>query len=232
MITLRKSQERGHANHGWLDSYHSFSFGDYFDSHHMGVSSLRVINDDRIAPGAGFPTHPHRDMEIITYLLAGALEHRDSMGNGSVIHTGDVQRMSAGTGISHSEFNHSDIDPVHLLQIWILPAQKGMTPSYEQRFFSPEEKRGKLKLIASPDGKEGSITIHQDARIYASILTPGDEMTHYAESGRQTYLQVAAGNLELNGLLLYEGDGAAISGEAEIRLSSKTAAEVLLFDLN
>jgi redox-sensitive bicupin YhaK (pirin superfamily) len=231
MITLRKSQERGHANHGWLDTYHSFSFADYYDPDHMGFSSLRVINDDRIAPGAGFPTHPHRDMEIITYILEGALEHKDSMGNGSVIRTGDVQRMSAGTGVSHSEFNHSGTEPVRLLQIWILPAQKSITPGYEQRFFAPEEKRGKLRLVASPDGKDGSITLHQDARLYASLLMAGDAVSYHSEPGRRSYLQVATGQLELNGLLLSEGDGAAISGEPEIRLSSATGAEILLFDL-
>jgi redox-sensitive bicupin YhaK (pirin superfamily) len=231
MITLRMNQDRGHANHGWLDTYHSFSFGDYYDPGHMGYSSLRVINDDRIARGAGFPTHPHRDMEIITYLLEGALEHRDSMGNGSVIRAGDVQRMSAGTGITHSEFNHSDTEPVRLLQIWILPSQKGITPGYEQLSFSSEEKLGRLKLIASPDGKDGSITIHQDANLYASVLTPGNTVSHFPKPGRRSYIQVASGQLEMNGHKLTEGDGAAIENETEIQLQSPIGAEVLLFDL-
>ena len=197
----------------------------------MGFSSLRVINDDRIAAGAGFPTHPHRDMEIVTYLLEGALEHKDSMGNGSVIRAGEVQRLTAGTGITHSEFNASDSDPIRLLQIWIQPDQTGLTPGYEQKMFSAAEKQGRLRLVASADGRDGSVTIHQDANLHAGLLGKSDKIRHTLAPGRRAYLQVARGEIQVNGLGLSEGDGAAITGEGEINLTTGTSAEVLLFDL-
>lgn len=231
MIQIRKNSERGHANHGWLDTYHTFSFSDYYDPRYMGFSSLRVINDDRIEPGVGFPTHPHRDMEIVTYMLEGALAHKDSMGNGSVITAGEVQRMTAGTGITHSESNASDTEGVHLLQIWIVPDRKGHTPSYEQIRVSEEDKAGRLRLVASPDGRDGSVTIHQDALLYASVLCQGDAVQHELAPNRCAYLQVARGEMTLNGTTLQAGDGAAISGESEIRLTSDSTAELLLFDL-
>ena len=231
MIQVRKSTERGHANHGWLDSWHTFSFSSYYDPEYMGFSSLRVINDDRIAAGAGFPTHAHRDMEIVTYLLEGALEHKDSMGNGSVIHAGEVQRLTAGTGITHSEYNASDSDPIRLLQIWIQPDQTGLTPGYEQKMFSAAEKQGRLRLVASADGRDGSVTIHQDANLHAGLLGESDKIRHTLAPGRRAYLQVARGEVEVNGLGLSEGDGAAITGEEEINFTTGTSAEVLLFDL-
>ncbi len=231
MISLRKSQQRGHADHGWLDSRHTFSFAGYYDPEQMGFSSLRVINDDRIAPGAGFPTHPHRDMEIVTYVLEGTLEHRDSMGNGSVIRPGEVQRMSAGTGIAHSEYNASRSESVHLLQIWIEPEQAGLPPGYEQRTFDPAHNRGRLLLVASPDGREGSLTIRQDAFLYAAVLECGQTVIHAPEPGRRAYLHVARGEAELNGMPAGPGDGAKISGEREVRLTARRDAEVLLFDL-
>ena len=231
MITIRKSHTRGHANHGWLDSWHTFSFADYYDPKYMGFSSLRVINDDRIAAGAGFPTHPHRDMEIITYLMEGALEHKDSMGTGSVIRPGDVQYMSAGTGVTHSEFNASDSEPIHLLQIWIKPNRTGLTPNYEQKTFSAAEKQGQLRLVVSPDGRDGSITIHQDAYLYAGLLSQGDKVSHDFAPGRSAYLHVARGEMELNGQHLTAGDSAAITSESSIQLSTDKAAEILLFDL-
>ena len=231
MIQIRKAQERGHADHGWLDTWHTFSFADYYDPRYMGFSSLRVINDDRIAPGVGFPTHPHRDMEIVTYMLAGALAHKDSMGNGSVITAGEVQRMTAGTGITHSEFNASETEAVHLLQIWIVPDCKGHTPSYEQIRVGEEEKAGRLRVVASPDGRDGSVTIHQDALLYACVLREGDAVQHVLAPNRNAYLQVARGEMALNGTALQAGDGAAISGESEIRLNADGTAEVLLFDL-
>ena len=231
MISLRKREERGHANHGWLDSFHTFSFADYYDPREMGFGTLRVINEDRVAPGMGFGTHPHRDMEIISYVLEGALQHRDSMGTGSVIRPGDVQRMSAGTGVFHSEFNGSATDQVHFLQIWIEPDRHGIKPSYEQKNFDTEEKRGKLRLIASPDGAQDSVTIHQDARVYAGLLD-GDEAANYAlPAGRKAYLHVARGKVTLNGEPLTGGDGAKITGGQELRLSNGADAEVLLFDL-
>ena len=231
MIQVRKSTERGHANHGWLDSWHTFSFSSYYDPEYMGFSSLRVINDDRIAAGAGFPTHPHQDMEIVTYLLEGALEHKDSMGNGSVIRAGEVQRLTAGTGITHSEYNASDSDPIHLLQIWIQPSQTGLTPGYEQKMFSAAEKQGRLRLVASADGRDGSVTIHQDANLHAGLLGTADKIRYTLAPGRRAYLQVARGEIQVNGLGMSEGDGAAITGEEEINLSTGTSAEVLLFDL-
>lgn len=231
MINIRKAHERGHANHGWLDTWHTFSFADYHDPAQMGYSSLRVINDDRVAPGAGFPTHPHRDMEIITYVLSGALEHRDSMGNGAVIRPGEVQRMSAGSGITHSEFNASTSEEVHLLQIWILPDRAGLTPGYEQKFFSADEKRGKLRLVASPDGGDGSVAIHQDAKLYVALIDPEHGVDYLLPSGRRAYLHVARGVVELDGMVLEAGDGARIENESGIHLKSVSSAEILLFDL-
>ena len=227
MIQVRKADERGHANHGWLDSWHTFSFADYRDARHMGFSALRVINEDRVTPGEGFPTHPHRDMEIITYVLEGALEHKDSLGTGSVIRPGEVQRMSAGTGIRHSEFNHSQSEPVHFLQIWILPNVQGANPSYEQKRI---ELDGRLQLVASPDGGEGSVTIHQDARVYAARLN-GGKISHALTPGRHAWLQIARGAVRFNGMELHAGDGAAIEGETDLRLAADGSAEVLLFDL-
>ncbi|MBI2778404.1 MAG: pirin family protein [Gammaproteobacteria bacterium] len=232
MIILRKSQARGHANHGWLDSYHTFSFAGYYDPAHMGFSSLRVINDDRIAPGAGFGTHGHNDMEIITYVLDGALEHKDSMGNGSVIFPGDVQRMSAGTGITHSEYNASKTEPAHLLQIWILPNQTGVTPSYEQTHFSEADKRGRLRLIASPDGRDGSVKIYQDASVYATVLSAGESVSHALMAGRKAYVHVARGEAQFNGQPLAAGDGARVIDEHSISFTTGSKAEILLFDLD
>jgi len=231
MITLRRATERGHANHGWLDSYHTFSFAGYYDPREMGFGSLRVINEDRVQGGKGFGTHPHRDMEIISYVLEGALEHKDSIGTGSVIRPGDVQRMSAGTGVLHSEYNHSPDSIVHFLQIWIEPNRRGVEPSYEQKNFSAEDKRGRLRLVASPDGAEGSVSIHQDARVYAALLDAGESVTHALADGRQAYVHVARGSVELNGQQLSAGDGAKIQGEPELRLGNAQRAEVLLFDM-
>ncbi len=232
MITIRNSQERGGANFGWLDSRHTFSFGNYYDSQHMGFASLRVINEDKVEPGKGFATHGHRDMEIISYVLEGALEHKDSIGNGSVIKPGDVQRISAGTGILHSEFNSSDTEPVHFLQIWILPDQNGIEPSYEQKTFSPEEKRGKLRLVGSRNGRDGSVTIHQDVDLYSVLLGSGEAVSHTLDNNRQAWIHVVRGAVELNGQQLYAGDGAAISQENNITLQGVSEdAEVLLFDL-
>jgi redox-sensitive bicupin YhaK (pirin superfamily) len=230
MLYHRKAKERGHADHGWLKTYHTFSFADYYDPEQMGFRSLRVINEDRVQPGRGFPTHPHQDMEIITYVLEGALEHKDSMGNGSVIRPGDVQRMSAGTGITHSEFNHSKNELVHFLQIWILPSVRGLTPSYAQKFFPDEEKKGVLRLIASPDGRNGSVTIHQDANLYAALLEKGEVVTA-KPMDRHLWLQVARGKVEANGYLLEQGDGAAVSNEELVHIIGKERAEVLIFDL-
>ncbi len=230
MIHIRKSQERGHANHGWLESRFSFSFADYFDPQHEQFRTLRVLNDDHIAGGAGFPNHPHRDMEIVTYVLDGALEHRDSMGNGSVIRPGDVQYMSAGTGVTHSEFNPSK-DPLHLLQIWMIPEKRGFKPAYDQKNFSAEEKRAKLRLVASPDGAEGSVKIRQDNLLYATILDKDETVWHELRPGRHAYIQVAKGQVKLNGTPLQEGDGAAISEEKSVELTGVKNAEVLLFDL-
>jgi quercetin 2,3-dioxygenase len=231
MINIRPSDERGGGDYGWLNTRHTFSFDQYYDPKFMGFRSLRVINEDVVAPGGGFPTHPHRDMEIITYVLAGALEHRDSLGTGSTIRPGDGQRMSAGRGIRHSEVNPSKTDPVHLLQIWIMPAQRGYEPSYEQKAFAEEEKRGKLRLIASPDGADGSVTIHQYARLYVSLLSPGQQVVHKLAPHRYAWLQVAKGAVELNGKLLQQGDGAAVENEQKLQVKGVEAAEVLLFDL-
>ncbi len=232
MINIRRSQERGGANHGWLDTKHTFSFDTYHDPRFMGFRSLRVINEDIVQPGEGFPTHPHRDMEIITYVLDGALQHRDSLGTGSIIYPGDGQRMSAGTGIRHSEFNASQTDPVHLLQIWILPDRRGHQPGYEQKEFPNEEKRGRLRLIASPDGADGSVTIHQDAKLFVSLLDDGQKVEHQLGAGRYAWLQVARGAVELNGKRLEQGDGAAVAEEQKLTIIGKQdGAEILLFDL-
>ncbi len=231
MITVRRSQERGGGDHGWLQTRHSFSFDQYYDSRYMGFRSLRVINEDWVQPGHGFPTHPHRDMEIITYVLEGALEHKDSLGTGSVIRPGDGQRMSAGTGIRHSEANASKADAVHLLQIWIIPDKPGHQPGYEQKTFPAEEKRGKLRLIASPDGQDGSVTIHQDAKLYVSLLEPGQQVEHGFSKGRHGWLQVAKGAVEVNGKALNQGDGATISDEQKLTIKGSADSEVLLFDL-
>src|SRR3984957_17330796 len=231
MITIRKSDERGHADHGWLDTRFTFSFADYFDEEHIQFRTLRVMNDDRVAGGGGFPMHPHRDMEIVTYVLEGALEHRDSMGNGSVIKPGDIQYMSAGTGVTHSEFNASKTNPVHLYQIWMMPEKRGLKPAYDQKNFTEAEKRGKLRLIASPDGREGSVKIRQDNELYATVLSEGDSVKHALKPDRHAYVQVARGSVELNGKPLDTGDGAAISAEKAVELTGVKDAEVLLFDL-
>ncbi|MGH9945047.1 MAG: pirin family protein [Pyrinomonadaceae bacterium] len=231
MISIRRAGERGHVNLGWLDTHHTFSFGDYYDPRFMGFRALRVINEDWVQPGRGFPTHPHRDMEIITYVLAGALEHRDSMGTGSVIRPGEVQRMSAGSGVTHSEYNGSKDEPVHLLQIWLVPNERGIRPSYEQKAYGVEEKRGRLRLVASPDGGDGSVTIQQDARLYAGVLAAGEEVSHTLGAGRHAWVQVARGAVEVNGQALEQSDGAAISDETEIKITGAGSAEVLLFDL-
>jgi quercetin 2,3-dioxygenase len=231
MMKIRKSDERGHADHGWLDTHFTFSFADYFDPEHVQFRTLRVMNDDRVAGGGGFPTHPHRDMEIVTYVLEGALEHRDSMGNGSVIKPGDVQYMGAGTGVTHSESNASKTEPVHLYQIWMLPEKKGLKPSYGQKNFSAAEKRGKLRLVASPDGRDGSVKIRQDNELYVTVLGSGESVKHELEPERHAYVQVARGSVKLNGTSLETGDGAAISAEKSIELTGVKDAEVLLFDL-
>jgi quercetin 2,3-dioxygenase len=231
MIQIRKSNDRGHANHGWLDSRFSFSFAEYFDPEHVEFRTLRVMNDDRIAGGGGFPTHPHRDMEIVTYVLEGALAHKDSMGNGSVIKPGDVQYMSAGTGVAHSEFNASDKTPVHMYQIWMFPDKKGHTPTYDQKHFDEAEKRGKLRLVVSSDGRDGSVKIRQDNELYATVLAPGETVKHKLQLERHAYVQVARGNVTLNGSKLATGDGAAISREKSLELTGVEDAEVLLFDL-
>jgi len=232
MITLRPSQERGHADHGWLNTRFSFSFADYYDPNQTGFRSLRVINDDRIRAGSGFPMHPHRDMEIVTYLLDGALGHKDSMGNSAVIHAGETQRMTAGTGILHSEFVPSDAGATRLLQIWIMPRERNLKPGYDQKFFAPEDKQGKLLLIASPQGRDGSMRIEQDVDIFASRLAPGESVAHEIGTGRHAWVQVARGSVRLGDRLLSEGDGAAITDEPSIRLTGEEDAEVLLFDLN
>jgi len=231
MLRIRKASERGHADHGWLNTYHTFSFANYYDQKHMGFRELRVINEDRVQPKEGFPTHPHRDMEIITYVLEGALEHKDSMGNGSVIRPGEVQRMSAGTGITHSEFNHSGSELVHFLQIWILPNQEGVKPSYEQKVFADEEKLNNLQLVASQDGRKGSVTIHQDVNLYASIIEQNNEVVYHVSAGRHVWLQVARGSVELNGNRLDSGDGTAVSNEDYLTITGKQKADVLIFDL-
>ncbi|MGH8678466.1 MAG: pirin family protein [Burkholderiales bacterium] len=231
MVELRKAGERGYVDHGWLKSFHTFSFAGYYDPRHMGFGALRVINEDRVAPGAGFGPHPHRDMEIISYVLDGALEHKDSIGNGSVIRPGDVQRMSAGTGVMHSEYNHSKSHSVHFLQIWIEPSERGIAPSYEQKYFDPVQKRGKLRLVASPDASHDSVTIHQDARIYASLLGDDDRVEHALAHGRRAYVYVARGKVTVNGHPLEAGDALSAQGEQRITLECGEDTEVLLFDL-
>ncbi|HUM12040.1 MAG TPA: pirin family protein [Myxococcaceae bacterium] len=231
MIHLRKSNERGHANHGWLDSHHTFSFADYYDPEAMGFRALRVINEDRVQPGQGFGTHGHRDMEILSYVLEGGLAHKDSTGGGGVIRPGDVQRMSAGSGVMHSEFNASRSEPVHFLQIWLVPDRRGIAPGYEQKHFAPEQRQGQLRLIASPDAADGSLTIHQDARVYSTLLGKGDSATHPLAPGRHAWVQVARGRVRLGDVVLAAGDGAAISDERSLTLSGDEPSEVLLFDL-
>ncbi|MEZ2304231.1 MAG: pirin family protein [Microcoleus sp.] len=231
MIAIRKSEARGHANHGWLDSYHTFSFANYYDPKYMNFRSLRVINEDVINGGKGFGTHGHTDMEIITYVLEGALEHKDSLGTGAVIKPGEVQRMSAGTGIQHSEFNHSPSDSVHLLQIWLLPDRNGLTPSYEQRDFPLVERRGRLRLVAARDARDGAVKIHQDVDLYAAVLDKDARVSHVLQSNRYAWVQVARGSVLLNGLALEQGDGAAVSDESELVIEATAEAEFLLFDL-
>ena len=231
MIQVRSANERGGGDHGWLKTQHTFSFNDYWDPKWMGFRSLRVINEDWVAPSTGFPTHPHRDMEIITYVLSGKLEHKDSLGTGSVILPGDGQRMTAGSGIRHSEFNPSTSDPVHLLQIWIVPEKGGLTPSYEQKSFPEEDKQGRLRLIASRDAVDGSVKINQDAELYVALLKSGEEVSHEFAAGRYGWLQVARGSVEVNGEKLSPGDGAAISNEKKLIIKAAADAEVLLFDL-
>ncbi|WP_028226137.1 pirin family protein [Paraburkholderia ferrariae] len=231
MLAIRRSDERGHASHGWLDSFHSFSFADYHDPEHVHYGALRVLNDDRIAGGQGFGAHGHRDMEIVTYVLSGGLAHRDSMGNGSTIRPGDVQRMSAGTGVMHSEFNASREEEAHLLQIWLLPRERGGAPGYEEKRFADEDKRGRLRVVASPDGRDGSVTVQSDASIYAALID-GDERAVYAvPAGRRVYVHVARGALDVSGARLEAGDAAMIEAEAAVALANGKQAEVLLFDL-
>jgi quercetin 2,3-dioxygenase len=231
MITLRRAKARGHANHGWLDSYHTFSFAGYYDPKHMNFRSLRVINEDWISASMGFGTHGHKDMEIITYVLEGALEHKDSMGNGSIIRPGEVQHMTAGTGIQHSEFNHSATDTAHLLQIWIVPDTQNLTPSYDQRAFHVAKSPGQLNLVVSKDGRDNTIHVHQDMDLYAGVLPSGTEVDYAMESDRHTWIQVARGSITLNGTELYTGDAAAISAETELKITATSDAEILLFDL-
>jgi redox-sensitive bicupin YhaK (pirin superfamily) len=231
MIRLRRSADRGHFDHGWLDTRHTFSFADYDDPAHRGFRQLRVINEDRVQPGQGFGTHFHRDMEILSYVLEGALEHRDSLGTGSVIRPGEVQRMTAGTGVRHSEFNPSSSEPVHFLQIWIFPERRGLAPGYEQKAFPAESRRGTLRLIASRDGRDGSLTIHQDAAVYASLLSAGERVERAIAPGRHGWLQVARGTVRLGGQELFAGDGAAVSEETRVAVEGVSDAEVLLFDL-
>ncbi len=231
MITIRPANERGHANHGWLDSHHTFSFADYYAPAHMGFRSLRVINEDRVEPGRGFGTHPHRDMEIISYVLEGGLEHKDSMGTGSVIRPGDVQRMSAGTGVTHSEFNGSKTELVHFLQIWLIPSQRGIAPSYEQKTFDASEKRGRLRVVASPDSRDGSVGIHADATLYAGLFDAGESAEVALAPGRHAWVHVARGSVRVNGQELSAGDGASLSDETKVSVEGTTGGEVLVFDL-
>ena len=231
MLTIRKADDRGHANHGWLDSHHTFSFADYHDPRHMGFGPLRVINDDTVAGGGGFPPHGHRDMEIISYVIEGALSHKDNIGNGSIIKPGDVQRMSAGPGVTHAEYNASKTEPVHFLQIWIMPSKAGLPSGYEQKFFSDDDKRGKLRLVGSPDGADGSVRIQQDARLYATLLADGASVRHGFAAGRKGWLHVVKGVAEVNGQRLAAGDGVAIEREEAVTLTSQEGGELLLFDL-
>ncbi len=231
MITVRRAAERGHFDHGWLDTYHTFSFGDYHDPDQMGYRVLKVINEDRVRPGEGFPTHGHRDMEIVTFVFEGALVHRDSMGNGSVIRAGEVQRMSAGTGITHSEYNHSRSDPVHFLQIWILPERNGLKPSYQQKAFPDADKRDTFRLVASRDGREGSVRVHQDCDLYITALEPDGSLRRDGRADRYVWLQVVRGVIDLNGISLEAGDGAAVENEVALDIRSESSSEFLLFDL-
>lgn len=230
-LTLRRAEERGTADLGWLNSKHTFSFGHYFDPQHIGFGPLRVINEDRVAPGGGFATHPHANMEIISYVISGALEHKDSMGNGSIIRPGDVQVMSAGTGVRHSEYNASNDDPVHFLQIWIVPERDGLTPGYEQKHFAPAEKSGHLRLIGSRDGRDGSVTIHQDVDLYSSALSAGDIASHQVADGRGAWVQVISGSISVGDETLKAGDALSFSEVGELIFSTKDSAEFLLFDL-
>jgi redox-sensitive bicupin YhaK (pirin superfamily) len=231
MLLIRRSDDRGRANLGWLDSRHTFSFADYHDQRYMGYGPLRVINEDRVQPAQGFGTHGHRDMEIISYVLEGELAHRDSMGNGSVIRRGDVQRMSAGTGVQHSEFNHSQTEPVHFFQIWLIPDSRDLPPGYEEKRFEDDAKRGRLRLVASRDGREGSVVVHRDADLYAALLAPGDEVTHATERTRKGWVQVARGAITVNGEALAAGDGAAIAYEDNLAIRASADTELLLFDM-
>ncbi len=231
MIRVRKAADRGHANYGWLDTWHTFSFSSYQDPAHMRFRALRVMNEDFVAPGQGFGTHPHNDMEIVTYVLSGALEHRDSMGNGEVLRPGEFQRMSAGTGITHSEFNPSADEATHLYQIWLFPEKKGIEPSYEQKAFPEAERHNRLRLVASPDGAEGALTIHQDARIYLSTIDSGEQISLHLKPGRHAWLQVLRGGVVLNGTKLETSDGAAVSEDSELKIKADADAELLLFDL-
>lgn len=231
MIQVRKSADRGHANHGWLDTYHTFSFASYQDRNHVHFRALRVMNEDRVEPGQGFGTHPHNDMEIVTYVLEGALEHKDSMGNGEVLRPGEFQRMTAGTGITHSEFNPSDTEPVHLYQIWLFPDRKGHTPSYEQKRFPDEQLHNRLRVVASPDAEEGSLAIHQDAKIFLSKLDAGTSLEQPLAESRHAWLQVLRGSVTLNGVPLSTSDGAAVSDEWLLTIEANDAAEIMLFDL-
>jgi len=232
MLSIRRGKDRGHANHGWLDSHHTFSFANYYDPEHMGFRSLRVINDDRVTAGAGFPTHGHRDMEIISYVVEGGLEHRDSMGNGSIIRPGDVQRMTAGTGVTHSEFNASKSAPLRFLQIWIIPGRRGLEPGYEQKHFESSERTNRLRLVASGDGRDGSVTVHQDVAIYASTLEAGQSLEHTVVDGRHAWLQVVNGSLNVAGHALEEGDGLSLSQPGLLDIRAVRDAELLLFDLS
>jgi hypothetical protein len=231
MIQIRKAADRGHADHGWLDTYHTFSFSTYQDPGHVRFRALRVMNEDRVAPGQGFGTHPHRDMEIVTYVLEGALEHKDSMGNGEVLRPGEFQRMSAGTGITHSEFNPSATEPVHLYQIWLFPETKGIEPSYEQKRFAEKGRRNQLQLVASPDAADGSLLIHQDARIFLANIDAGEQIEHAIAEGRHVWLQVLRGSVVINGHELATSDGAAVSDETSLTIQATNAAEIMLFDL-
>jgi redox-sensitive bicupin YhaK (pirin superfamily) len=231
MMKIRRAHERGHADHGWLDSHHTFSFAGYHDPAHMGFRNLRVLNDDRVEAGRGFGTHGHRDMEIVSYVLEGALEHRDSMKNGSVMRPGDVQRMSAGRGVMHSEMNASRTEPVHFLQIWMLPSKAGIDPGYEQKHFSEADKRGRLLLVASPDGRDGSVTVHTDARLYAGLFTEGESATHTLPEARHAWIHVAKGRARVNGTELAAGDAVALSQEPSAHIEGVADAEILVFDL-
>jgi redox-sensitive bicupin YhaK (pirin superfamily) len=232
MITIRHASERGQSRYSWLESYHTFSFAGYHDPRHMGFHDLRVINEDRVQPGGGFGTHSHRDMEIISYVIEGALEHKDSMGNGSIIRPGELQMMRAGTGVTHSEYNHSKTDLVHFLQIWVIPDKEGLEPAYDQREFSADERRGRLRLVASPDGSEGSVRVHQDLSLFATLLEDGESLQHVLPRARHAWVQVVKGDLAVNGVQLSAGDGLGITEESSLELVASTGSEVLLFDLS